>query len=85
VLTRARTLRDAVYETFRAVAAAAEPPAAALDALAGFHAEAVAHARLTPTPSGFDLSWAGDDPERVLWPLATAAVDLLRTGPLERV
>jgi predicted RNA-binding Zn ribbon-like protein len=84
-LARARVLRGAVYDVFLAVAAGGRPPAGALDLLAGFHAEAVAHARLAPASTGFELTWAGDDPERVLWPLATAAVDLLRSGPLERV
>jgi len=85
VLARARTLRTAIYDVFRAVAVGSTPPAGALDQLAGFHAEAVAHARLAPASGGFDLTWDPYDPERVLWPLAAAAVDLLRSGPLERV
>jgi predicted RNA-binding Zn ribbon-like protein len=85
VFARAHTLRAAVYDAFRAIAAGTSPPAGALDTLAGFYASAVAHARLAPTSGGFDLTWDADDPERVLWPLAAAAVDLLRSGPLERV
>jgi len=85
VLDRARTLRAAVYDVFSAVAAGREPPAKALEQLAGFHAEAAAHARLVPMSGRVDLTWDGDDPARVLWPLAVAAVDLLRGGPLERV
>lgn len=84
-LDRAHTLRTAVYDVFRAVAAGREPPVGALDQLAAFHAEAAAHARLVPASGGFELSWDGYDHARVLWPLAVAAVDLLRSGPLERV
>jgi predicted RNA-binding Zn ribbon-like protein len=76
-LARARALRRAIYEVFRPVADGAEPPADALAALHTFYAQAVAAARLTP--AGF--AWDGD----VLAPVAVAAVDLLRTGPLERV
>jgi predicted RNA-binding Zn ribbon-like protein len=84
VLDRARTLRAAVYDVFRAVAAGREPPAGALERLAGVHAEAAAHARLTLASGRFELTW-DDDPARVLWALAVAAVDLLRSGPLDRV
>jgi predicted RNA-binding Zn ribbon-like protein len=31
------------------------------------------------------LVWEGDHLRRVLWPIASAAVDLLRTGPLDRI
>jgi predicted RNA-binding Zn ribbon-like protein len=85
VLARARTLRAAIYDVFRAVAAGSRPPAGALERLAGFHAEAVACARLAPASGGFDLTWPGDEPARVLWPIAVAAIDLLRGGPLARV
>jgi predicted RNA-binding Zn ribbon-like protein len=85
VLDRARTLRAAIYDVFRAVADGREPPGAPLEQLARFHAEAAAHARLAPASGRFELSWDGEDPARVLWPLAVAAVDLLRTGPLGRL
>jgi predicted RNA-binding Zn ribbon-like protein len=85
VLPKARELRAAIYDVFRAIADGDEPSAAALARLAAFDAEAVAHARLTPADGRFDRSWSGDDPERVLWPLAHAAVDLLRHGPLDRL
>ena len=85
VLARARTLRAAIYDVFRAVADGREPPAEALHELTGFHAEAAANARLAPASGRFELTWDGDDPARVLWPLAVAAVDLLRTGPLDHL
>lgn len=77
-LTRARELRRAIYEVFRPIADGAEPHAHALDSLQAFHAEAIATARLVPQ---FTLAWDGD----VLAPIAVAAVDLLRFGPVDRV
>lgn len=85
VLDRARTLRAAIYDVFRSVADGREPPAEALQQLAAFYAEAIANARLAPDSGRFELTWDGDDPARVLWPLAVAAVDLLRTGPLDHL
>jgi len=86
VLARARALRTAVYAVFRAVAAGEDPPAGALAALSAEHAAALPHARLAPVDGGFDHAWEdGEALERVLWPLAQAAVDLLRGGPLDRV
>jgi predicted RNA-binding Zn ribbon-like protein len=77
-LVRARALRRAVYEVFRPIAEGAVPGADALAALQSFHADAVAGAQLVP---GYELAWNDD----VLGPIAVAAVDLLRTGPLDRV
>jgi predicted RNA-binding Zn ribbon-like protein len=77
-LTRARALRRAIYEVFRPLADGADPDAAALAALQAFHADAVAGARLLPHLA---LAWDGD----VLAPIAVAAVDLLRFGPVDRV
>jgi len=85
VLADARALRTVVDRIFRAVAAGAPPPADALDDLRRFAAEAAAEARLVPRDETFALVWEGDDLRRVLWPIASAAVDLLRTGPLDRI
>ena len=85
VLARAHALRAAVYDTFRAVAAGEPPPAEALEVLAAEHAEAARHGRLAPSGTAFVLAWDADAPDRVLWPLAQSAVDLLRHGPLDRV
>jgi predicted RNA-binding Zn ribbon-like protein len=80
-----RRLRAVVDRVFRPLADGGAPPADALDDLVAFSAEANAHARLTPHDGGFELSWDGDDLRRPLWPIATAAVDLLRSGPLDRL
>jgi predicted RNA-binding Zn ribbon-like protein len=81
LLAEVRALRGAVYTVFRAVAEGREPDAGALETLAGLHAEAVARARLVPADGGFAFAWDGE----VLGPLAAAAVDLLRHGPLDRL
>jgi len=79
-LARVRALRDAIYEVFAAVAR--DRPPRRLAELEAAYAAAVARARLVPG----DFSWAwDDDADLVLWRVAVAAVDLLRTGPLERV
>jgi predicted RNA-binding Zn ribbon-like protein len=81
VLRQVRELRQAVYAVFRAVAERREPDPEALAVLAAHHARAVARARLVPAGGGFALAWDGE----VLGPLAAAAVDLLRHGPLDRL
>jgi predicted RNA-binding Zn ribbon-like protein len=82
-LERARAARAAVYVTFRALASGDEPPAGPLDELRARYVDALAHARMT---EGFAFEWDGDDDlDRALWPLSVAAVDLLRTGPLDRL
>jgi predicted RNA-binding Zn ribbon-like protein len=73
-LERARALRRAIYEVFRPLADGAEPRTGALHA---FYVGAVSGARLTA--GGF--AWDDD----LLAPIAVAAVDLLRHGPVERV
>ena len=91
-----RRLRAAVDNVFRPLATGrgdavrasdglVAPPPDALDELVGFAAEAAANARLVPHHGGFELSWEGDDVRRPLWPIATAALDLLRAGPLDRL
>jgi predicted RNA-binding Zn ribbon-like protein len=99
VLECVRQLRTVADDVFRAVATDREPAEAALAEVAAFGAEAASRARLVaaagsgargparivPAAAGFALAWDGDDLERVLWPLATATVDLLRGGPLDRV
>jgi predicted RNA-binding Zn ribbon-like protein len=84
-LDDARRLRTAVDDVFRPLAEHGTPPADGLDELVAFAAEAAAHARLVPHDGSFELAWEGDDLRRPLWPIAIAAVDLLRVGPLDRL
>ena len=82
---RTRELRGAVVAVFGAVAEADQPAPDALDDLLAFHAEAIARGRLAPDADAFEVTWETDDLERVIWPLALSAVDLLREGPLSRL
>jgi predicted RNA-binding Zn ribbon-like protein len=80
-LEEARALRAAIDAVFRALATGSSPPGAALAQLVRRAGAAVERAHL----AGRDLAWAGDDPERPLWPIAVSALDLLRDGPLDRL
>jgi predicted RNA-binding Zn ribbon-like protein len=86
-LEAARTLRDQLYRVFSRIAAEAQPDPADLDALARAHARAAAHARIVPARGG--LRWAWDEDlhatDRMLWPIARDAADLLTTGRLDRI
>jgi predicted RNA-binding Zn ribbon-like protein len=82
-LTAARELRTLVDGVFRPLATGGEPAPEALDGLLARGAEATARARLRRHDGSFELAWDGDDLERVVWPLAAAAVDLLRRGALD--
>jgi predicted RNA-binding Zn ribbon-like protein len=84
-LERALRLRTAVDRIFRALAEGREPAAGALGELRRIHAQAVAHGRLVRGGGRFDWTWDGEDLDRVLWPVAGSAVDLLRSGPLDRL
>jgi predicted RNA-binding Zn ribbon-like protein len=80
-LDEARALRAAIDAVFRALATGSSPPAAALAHVVERAGAAIERAQL----AGRDLVWAGDDPERPLWPIAVSALDLLRDGPLDRL
>jgi predicted RNA-binding Zn ribbon-like protein len=80
-LASARELRDAIYGVFGAVAAGDTPPRRALKTLLRIHAEAVGEG----TIEAGDWAWSSRDPDRPLWPIAVAAVDLLRSDRLGRL
>jgi predicted RNA-binding Zn ribbon-like protein len=80
-LERARELRDALYAVFGAVAAHERPPRRALAALLRIHADAVREGTLEDG----DWVWSGRHPDRPLWPIAVAAVDLLRSERIGRL
>jgi predicted RNA-binding Zn ribbon-like protein len=77
-------LREALYRVFAAQAAGAPPPETDLAALAAAHADAAAHARLSPGRR-FAWSWPEDHPRAPLWPVAQSATDLLRSDRLSRL
>jgi predicted RNA-binding Zn ribbon-like protein len=80
-LAEARSLRAATDAVFRALATGASPPEPELAHLVQRAGAAIERAHLV----GRDLAWDGDHLERPLWPLAVAALDLLRHGPLDRL
>jgi predicted RNA-binding Zn ribbon-like protein len=83
----ARTLRDSLYRTFSSVAAGSTPDRGDLEALNRAHADAMTHAQLVPSAGVYRWQW-DEDPrglDRMLWPIARDAGDLLTTGRLERI
>jgi predicted RNA-binding Zn ribbon-like protein len=86
-LDRAIALREAI---FRSVAAIVhdQPPAA--DDLALLNAEltaAMSRLRVVQTPDGLVWDWQTDGPalDRMLWPVARSAADLLTSDDLDRI
>ncbi|MFF5080431.1 CGNR zinc finger domain-containing protein [Actinoplanes sp. NPDC000266] len=85
-LRTALSLREAIFEVFTAIGRGQEPPAGPLEEVRRRYAEAVAAARLMPSPGGsFTWQFLGDDPDRAWWPISVDAVRLLTGGPLDRV
>jgi predicted RNA-binding Zn ribbon-like protein len=83
---RAMTLRDWIFTTFASIAEDTPPAAEALARLRDDEAEALAHATLAASPSGFDWSWSRPgDLDGLRWPIVHAAATLLTEGPLARV
>lgn len=86
-LNRARELREAIYRIFYAAAHEGRPPAKGdLAVLNAALSGALAQQRLVRTTEGFSWEWAaGDDQlERVVWPVALSAAELLTSGELGR-
>jgi predicted RNA-binding Zn ribbon-like protein len=72
-LGRALELRAAIHDVFTT--------GGSQRTLLGFYAEAVLAGRIEDG----QWVWTGRDPDRPLWPIAVAAVDLLRSDRLARV
>ena len=72
-LHRAQELRSAIHDVFTA--------GRSLRTLLDFYAEAVTAGTIVDG----EFDWRGRDPDRPLWPIAVAAVDLLRSDRLDRV
>jgi predicted RNA-binding Zn ribbon-like protein len=83
---RSRSAGSGKLSTSRASAHGAGPPHAAdLDAVRAAAVDALGHARLEPRPDGFAWTWTGAALARPLWPIAHAALGLLRSGELDRL
>ena len=87
VFQAARDLREQLYRIFSAVAAGSTPAPDDLAALNRAHAEAMTHALLMPSGGAYEWDW-DEQPgalERMLWPIARDAADLLAIARLERI
>ena len=83
--TRALRTRDYLDEVFRSLAAGRSPSAPALTRLRDDEADALTHARLEHG-SVFGWTWRHDHTlAQPLRPVVHAAVQLLTTGPLDRI
>ena len=101
VLRRARTLREALFAIFSAVAGGGAPGTADLETLNDELKRALGHARLVPEQgrkparsgaargmnAAYRWGWSGegDDLDRMLWPAARSAAELLTGDRLARV
>ena len=86
VLRVAQRLREAVYETFTAVARGEPVPPAALAEIQAAYLAALDSAELGPVPTGLDWRWPENGPlSQVLWPIASAVVGLAVSGQLTRI
>jgi predicted RNA-binding Zn ribbon-like protein len=86
VLEQAHRLRQIVNDVFADTATRGWPEASHWLRLRPFTAEAVARAELTPGEDGVALTWSqGADLDAVLYPVASAALDLLRSPDQHRV
>jgi predicted RNA-binding Zn ribbon-like protein len=85
-LRAALDLRESIFHVFSAIGRGGPASAAALAAVQGRYAEAMAAARLAPAGAGYDWQFSSDDaPDHAWWPLAVSATRLITTGPLDRV
>jgi predicted RNA-binding Zn ribbon-like protein len=80
-------LRRAIYRIFSAVASEQSAPQEALRAFNEYLANALAHAKIAEEESGFTWDWEDAEVslERMLWPVARSAAELLVSGQVERV
>lgn len=84
-LERAKALRDAIFKIFAATASERSPARDDLLTLNSVLAESLTHARVVAGADGFVWGWAEEDAlDRLLWPLARSAADLLTSDELSR-
>src|SRR5918911_566004 len=78
-------LREALYRIFSAVADGRSPQAADLETLNVILSDAFALLRIVATADGFTWGWAGGEEtlERVLWPIALSAAELLTSSEVK--
>jgi predicted RNA-binding Zn ribbon-like protein len=87
-LDRALAFRETLYRVLSAVAARRDPAPADLAALNRTWREAASHMLLVPQRNGvYCWDWEGQQKafDRMLWPIARSASELLTSGPLDRL
>jgi predicted RNA-binding Zn ribbon-like protein len=87
-LRKVRELREAIYDTFRAIAAQRAPATADLDVLNKYWKSASIHRSLAHSGGNFRRVWVmdeGDELERPLWPIIASAEELLTGGEISLV
>jgi predicted RNA-binding Zn ribbon-like protein len=79
VFQRALTLRETLYQTFSYIIEKKQPREEQLEILNVTLAEGMARARILPTDDSFIWAWSENAHalERVLWPVARSAAELL--------
>jgi predicted RNA-binding Zn ribbon-like protein len=86
VFAQAIDLREAIYRVFLAIANGAAPAPTDLATIKHAHLTALGHARLAPRDDCYDWVWDQEATlDRMLWPIATSAVELLTSDRLDRV
>lgn len=84
-LTRARALREAIFQVCRSITRGATPPTRAVTIIHTARVEALQHGRLKPGPRGhWAAAWAPGDSDlnRAWWPVAIGFADWLEhPGP----
>jgi predicted RNA-binding Zn ribbon-like protein len=76
-LERVRALREALHDTFAAIAGGAAPDPACLAEIAAAHAAAAGAGALAEAGGAWRYDWAADDPRRVRFAASLDAVALL--------
>lgn len=81
-LEHAIGLREAIYRIFSAITAGRRPSVADLSTLNTSLAHAMAMSQIVHTANGFDWGWQDNNNalDRMLWPVARSAADLLASG-----
>lgn len=87
VLGRARELREALFRIFSAVIVGEPPARPDLARLNAELAQALSHSRIEAQGKGFAWGWEAGDAEldRILWPIARSAAELLTSSERELV
>ena len=87
VFGQAIALRETIYRIFAAIIAGERPAMADLTDLNAVLSEALGRLQLVPAAEGFAWDWRDEKKalERLVWPLARSAAELLTSADLKRV